>query len=370
MTYFTTPTPRKSLSQIEPYKPGLSKIANFTGTLHKLSSNESPLGCSPKALEAFRACDNLELYPDGTALALRQTIAKKYHIGVENIVCGAGSDELLNLLCQAYLEPGDEGIYTEHGFLIYKIAMLAAGATPVVVKEKNLTTDVDAILAAVTSKTKIIFIANPNNPTGTYIPFTELKRLQDAIPKHIILVIDAAYAEYVNRNDYSPGIELVTGAQNVVMTRTFSKIHGLAALRLGWLYAPEEICVTLNKIRGPFNINTPALQAGIAAIEDDEHIAKSMSHNTQWRDWLTSALQALGLSVVPSAGNFVLIDFGQKSAKDAEAFLNAHGCILRNVASYGLNNHLRLSVGSQEANETVVATLKAWLFSLEKHERH
>ena len=203
------------------------------------------------------------------------------------IVCGSGSDELLNLLADAYLEAGDEAIHTTHGFLVYPIATLGSGAKPVVAPEKNFTADVDAILAEVTPKTRIVFLANPNNPTGTYIPFDEVKRLHAGLPPNVLLVLDAAYADYVRKNDYEAGFELVATTDNTVMCRTFSKIHGLAALRLGWLYGPAHVVDALNRIRGPFNVTTPAIVAGIAAIQDAAHVQKSVAHNEQWLAWLT-----------------------------------------------------------------------------------
>ena len=241
---------------------------------------------------------------------------------------------------------------------------MGAGAKPVVAAEKNYTADVDAILAAVTAKTKIVFLANPNNPTGTYIPFDEVKRLHRSLAPHILLVLDAAYAEYVRRNDYEAGIELVATSDNVVMCRTFSKIHGLAALRLGWMYGPAHIVDAVNRIRGPFNVTAPAIAAGIAAVGDTAHQEVSREHNTRWLAWLTEEIGKLGLDVTPSVANFVLIHFpttAGKTAKDADAFLTARGLILRQVGAYGLPNALRMSVGSEEANRLVVKALTEFL---------
>jgi histidinol-phosphate aminotransferase len=247
---------------------------------------------------------------------------------------------------------------------VYKIAVQSAGGTPVMAPETNLTTDVDAILAAVTERTKAVFIANPNNPTGTYIPFSEVKRLHAALPSDVLLVLDAAYAEYVRTNDYSSGLELVSECENVVMTRTFSKIYGMGSLRLGWLYAPAAVCDAVNRIRSPFNVNGPAQEAGIAAIADIGHIERSLAHNDLWLGWLTTELRSLGLDVTPSAGNFLLITFPNeagKTAQEADAFLSSHGLILRAVKAYGLPNSLRLTVGEEEANRLVVDTLSAFL---------
>lgn len=358
------PTPRPGILDIDIYMPGKSK-APAGVKLHKLSSNETPLGASPRAIAAYKAAaDTLELYPDGSAEKLRAAIGARYGLDPSRIVCGAGSDELLSLLAYGYMGPGDEGLYSEHGFLVYRIATLATGATPVVARERNLTTDVDAMLAAVTPRTRMVFLANPNNPTGTYIPFEEVKRLHAGLPSNVLLVLDAAYAEYVRRNDYSSGIELVATSENVVMTRTFSKIHGLAGLRLGWLYAPAAVVDVLNRIRGPFNVNGPAIAAGIAAIEDREHEDKSVIHNAHWLAKTSAALKALGLGVTPSVGNFALVHFPDEAgrrAPDADAFLTRRGVILRRMEGYGLPNALRLTIGSEEANNAVVAALTDFL---------
>jgi len=248
------------------------------------------------------------------------------------IVCGAGCDDLLHLLAHAYLVDGEEAIYTKHGFLIYPIATLGAGATPVVAPETNYTADVDVILGKVTARTKIVFLANPNNPTGTCLSFDEVKRLHRGLPGHILLVLDAAYADYVRRNDYEAGIELVATSENVVMCRTFSKIHGLASLRLGWMFGPAAVVDAINRVRGPFNVSGAAIAAGIAAIEDVGHQERSREHNTRWLDWLMREIGRLGLEVTPSVANFVLIHFPLtlgRSAKEANDFLMARGLILR-----------------------------------------
>ncbi len=358
------PVPRPGILGIEAYVPGKSAAAPGV-KLHKLSSNENPLGPSPKAIAAFAAvAGKLELYPDGASLRLREAIARRYGIDAARIVCGCGSDDLLSLLAFGYIGHGDEAIYTTHGFLIYRIAIQAAGGTPVVAAEKDLTADVDAILAAVTPRTRIVFLANPNNPTGTYLPFSEVKRLHAGLPPQVLLVLDAAYAEYVRANDYSSGLEMAATEPNVVMTRTFSKIHGLASLRIGWAYAHPEICDPLNRIRGAFNVNLPAIEAGVAAMEDQAHEDAAVAHNAQWLGWLTEELRGLGLDVVPSVGNFLLVGFPKttgRTAAEADGFLAARGLILRAVASYGLPDHLRLTVGTEEANRLVVDTLKRFM---------
>jgi histidinol-phosphate aminotransferase len=358
------PVPRPSILEIQAYMPGKSK-APAGVKLHKLSSNETPLGPSPRAIEAYRAVStSLELYPDGSAEKLRHAIAGRYGLDAGRLICGAGSDELLSLLAYAYLSAGDEAIYSEFGFLVYRIATLAAGATPIIAPERNHTADVDAILAAVTPKTRMIFLANPNNPTGTYLPFDEVKRLHAGLRGDILLVLDAAYAEYVRRNDYASGLELVATSQNVVMTRTFSKIHGLANLRIGWLYGPPAIIDVLNRIRGPFNMNGPAIAAGVAAMEDTAHEDKAVAHNTVWLEKMTTALESLGLGVTPSVGNFVLVHFPKeagKTAAEADAALTERGIILRRMDAYGMPGALRLTIGSEEANHAVVAALAAFL---------
>jgi histidinol-phosphate aminotransferase len=360
----TRPQPRSGVLEIDAYVPGKS-TAPGVAKVFKLSSNETPLGPSPKAIAAYNAVGrHLEDYPDGSASDLRDAIGRVFGLDPARIVCGAGSDDLLNLLARAYLSDGDEAIHTTHGFLVYPIATLGTGATPVIAPEQAYTADVDAILKRVTPKTKMVFLANPNNPTGTYIPFDEVKRLHKGLPAHVLFVLDAAYAEYVRKNDYEAGIELVATSENVVMTRTFSKIHGLAALRLGWMYGPAHVVDAINRIRGPFNVNGPAIAAGIAAIEDTAHQERSREHNTQWLAWLTEAIAKLGLNVTPSAANFILIHFPQdkgRTAADANAFLMKRGLILRQVGAYKLPNALRMSVGTEEANRLVVKALAEFL---------
>src|SRR5215471_5866843 len=340
------PQPRPGVLDIAPYVPGKSK-APGAAKVFKLSSNETPLGPSENAIAAYRAAgEHLEDYPDGSAAELREAIGATFGLDPDRIVCGAGSDDLLNLIARAYLSDGDEAIYTTHGFLVYPIAITGTGAKAIAAPEKDFTANVDAILKAVTPKTRVVFLANPNNPTGTYVPFDEVKRLHKGLPPHVLLVLDAAYAEYVQRNDYESGIELVATNNNVVMTRTFSKIYGLAALRLGWMYGPAHVVESINRIRGPFNVNGPAIAAGIAAIRDTSHIDRARSHNARWLAWLTDEIGKLGLPVTPSAANFVLIHFPEdkgRSAKEADAFLTKRGLILRHVGAYKLPNALRMS---------------------------
>jgi histidinol-phosphate aminotransferase len=354
------PQPKPGILDISPYVPGESSVPGGLKPI-KLSSNETPLGPSAAAIAAYKAeAESLERYPDGASTALRKAIGGVYGLDPNRIVCGCGSDELLNLLAHAYLGQGDEAVYTEHGFLVYKIVTLGNGAKPVIVKTRNRTTDVDAIIAALTPRTKIVFMDNPNNPTGTYVPFSEVRRLHAALRPDTLLVLDSAYAEYVRRNDYEAGIELVATTQNTVMTRTFSKIYGLAALRLGWAYCPAHIADVLNRIRGPFNVTAPAIAAGVAAIQDRGHVEASLVHNDKWLPWTTAEIEKLGLEVTPSVGNFILIHFPVDEARGAAAadsFLKSKGIIMRRVAGYGLPNALRMTIGTESDNRAVVAAL-------------
>jgi histidinol-phosphate aminotransferase len=358
------PRPRPGVLDIAPYVPGTSALAGARPAI-KLSSNETPFGPSPRAIEAYlAAASSLSRYPDGSARSLREAIGKLYGLDPEHIVCGAGSDEVLNLLAGAYLGPGDEAIYSEHGFLVYRIAIRARGATPVVAPEKDLTADVDAILARVTDKTRVVFIANPNNPTGTYIPFDEVKRLRAGLPDDVLLVLDAAYAEYVRANDYEAGIELVATTGNTVMTRTFSKIYGLANLRIGWGYCPTEVASALNRIRGPFNVSGPAIAAGVAALKDQAWVQRAVEHNEVWRARMAEALVRLGLGVTPSAANFLLLHFRKgngKSAPEADAYLHEKRIILRRVEEYGFPDALRMTIGTEEENRAVLDALTAFM---------
>ncbi|MEM9030282.1 MAG: histidinol-phosphate transaminase [Pseudomonadota bacterium] len=361
-TKSAAPRPRPGILDIAAYVPGASSVATGRKPI-KLSSNETPLGPSPHAISAFQACaGSLERYPDGSATELRHAIADVHGLNAESIVCGAGSDELLSLLAQSYLGPGDEAIYTEHGFLVYRIVILASGATPVVAPEHGLKTSVDEILARVTERTRIVFVANPNNPTGTYIPIDELRRLRAGLPSDVLLVIDAAYCEYVRRNDYEAGLELVSASENTVMTRTFSKLHGLAALRLGWAYCPAAIADVLNRVRGPFNVTQSAIAAGAAAVRDREHQQLAIQHNDEWLPWLTDQLTAIGLKVTPSVANFILVHFAdsERNAQRADAFLREQGIIVRRMEGYGLPNALRITIGTADETQAVAAALGAF----------
>ncbi len=357
------PEPKKGILDIAAYVPGKARAPQGIRSV-KLSSNETPLGASPRAVAAIEAIGRrLAEYPDAASSELRDAIAKVHQLNSDNIICGNGSDDLLSMLANAYLSAGDEAIYSEHGFLYYPIVIRAAGATAIAAKETDLTANVDAILSCVTPRTKIVFLANPNNPTGTYLPINEVRRLHRGLGDDVLLVIDAAYAEYVQRNDYEAGIELVSNSLNVVMTRTFSKIHGLAALRIGWAYAPAHIIDALNRIRGPFNVNAAAIAAGAAAIADSNHVQNSVEHNNYWISWVTQQIENLGLTVTPSVGNFVLIHFreGNHSASEADRRLTSKGYILRAVNGYGFPNALRMTIGGEEDNRAVVEILQDFM---------
>jgi histidinol-phosphate aminotransferase len=372
-----SPTPKPGLLDISPYVGGRAAVPGVA-KVFKLSSNESPLGPSASALAALdQAKASVALYPEGSAAMLREAIGEVYHLDPARIVTsGDGSDALLTMLANAYLQPGDEVVFSQHAFLVYKIATLANSARPVVVPETNSNTglkvDIDAMLAAVTPKTRMLYIANPNNPTGSYLTRDEMAKLHGGLPKSVLLVIDAAYAEYVTAKDYEAGIELVHRHDNVVMTRTFSKLYGLAGLRIGWMYAPAAVCDAINRIRGPFNTALLQQLAGAAAMRDREHFWKSVGHNNTWLPWITAEIRKAGLRVDDSVANFVLIHFppgaagakglgGEKSAANADAFLTKNGVILRSVASYDLPDCLRMTVGTEEQNRLAVALLQQFM---------
>jgi len=356
--------PRPGILEIEPYVGGKAELAGLD-RIAKLSANESALGPSERAIAAAAAAlPELHRYPDGNATELRQAIGRRFDLDPARIVCGAGSDELIQLLTRAYAGPGDEVLYSAHGFLMYKLSALAAGAIPIAVPETGLKTDVEALLGAVTSRTRLVFLANPNNPTGSYLTIDELNALHAGLPDDVMLVIDAAYAEYVQRNDYESGRALVDAAANVVMTRTFSKLFALAALRLGWTYAPAHVVDVLNRIRGPFNVSRVAQVAGVAALEDEDHQARSRDHNATWLPWLAAEIGRLGPVVHPSVGNFLLIEFPTSPGRDAaaaSAWLERHGIVARAMGAYGLPHCLRLSVGTEAENRQVVETLAGFV---------
>ena len=355
---------RPGILDIAAYVPGDHSLSG-EGPVYRMASNESALGPSPKAIEAYRAlAGDLHRYPDGASKSLRAGLGRTYGIEPDQIVCGAGSDDVLQLLVRAYAGPGDEVLYTQHGFLVYPIAAKAVGATPVAAPETDLRTDVDALLKAVTPRTRICFVANPNNPTGSYVSSAELKRLRAGLPSNVLLVVDAAYAEYVDLPDYESGLDMVKAHDNVVMTRTFSKIFGLAALRLGWAYCPPAVADVLNRIRGPFNVPAPAQAAGATALADREHLGKVKAHNDRWLPWFAQRMRALGLHPYPSVANFVLVKFPSDPKLNAEAalkFLNDRRILPRRVAAYGLPDCLRVTIADEAAVKTCADALEAFV---------
>lgn len=353
-------TPLPSIASIEPYKGGESRLPGFEKPI-KLASNENPLGCSPAAKAAVvAAADKAALYPDGSASALREALARRYGLDPARLICGAGSDEIFQLLARAFLAPGDEIIQSQYAFLVYRLVAQQSGAHTLSASDRDFTVDVDAMLRLVSPRTKIVFIANPNNPTGTYIPFADLRRLHAGLPEHVLLVIDAAYAEYVEANDYSSGLELAAEHANVMMTRTFSKIHGLAALRLGWAYGPPVVIDALHKVRGPFNVSSLAMAAGVAALQDFAFAEESARLNAQELARVSDGIAGLGFRITPSVGNFVLTHFAAGEADEADAFLRSRGLIVRAMKAYGLPDALRISIGAVHENDALLAAMRAF----------
>ena len=360
-----TIAPQPGIMEIALYQSGASKVAGIENVV-KLSSNENPFGPSDKAREAVsRATHSLHRYPNTDHASLRAAIGEVHGLDPDRIICGVGSDEIIHFLCQAYAGPGTEVLFTEHGFLMYRISAHAAGATPVQVRERDRVTDIDALIAGATERTRLIFVANPNNPTGTMIGLPELERLARAVPQ-AILVIDAAYAEYVG--DYDGGAELATRLPNVVMTRTFSKIYGLGGLRVGWCYGPREIIDVLNRIRGPFNLSNAALEGAEAAMRDRDHIARCQSENARMRNWLAEALAEKGVPSDTSCANFILARFADTATAEAcDEALKAQGLIVRRVAGYGLPHCLRITVGDEASCRRVAHVIGQ--FMAERAER-
>ena len=355
------PTPQPGILDISVYVGGESKIAGV-GRPARLASNENPLGPSPLAIDAYmRAAGELHRYPDGGATALRQAIGEHHGLDPVRIVCGTGSDEIFYLLGVGYAGVGDEVLYSAHGFLAYPIVARSVGAVPIAVPEKELGADVDAFLAAITARTRIIFLANPNNPTGSYLNNGEIERLLAGIPPSVLVVLDAAYAEYVDREDYNAGHAWVDAYPNVVVTHTFSKIYALGSARLGWAYCPVPIADVLNRIRQPFNINTPAMEAGIAALADSEHFARSKAHNDRWRPWLADKLTGLGFTVHPSVANFLLVSFLPHDADEVRLFVKSRGVLVRQMGAYGLPDCLRITIGTEDELAQLIAALEAFL---------
>ena len=340
--------PQPGILDIALYEGGKANVAGVANAV-KLSSNENPFGPSDKAKDAFqRSMHSLNRYPNTDHASLRQAIGEVHDLDPARIICGAGSDEIITFLCQAYAGPKDEVVFTEHGFLMYRISSMAVGATPIEVPERERTADVDAILAACNRRTKLVFIANPNNPTGTMISPADMARLAAGIPSQAILVIDGAYAEYVD--GYDGGAALIESRDNVVMARTFSKIYGLGGLRIGWGYGPADIINVLNRIRGPFNLSTAQLDAAEAAVRDRDHVNRCRSENTRLRHWLAEALAALGVPSDTSLANFVLARFADAAEAEAcDAFLQKQGLSVRRVSGYKLPHCLRITIGDESS---------------------
>lgn len=358
------PQPKAWIQDLEAYVPGRASVPGVKAPV-KLSSNESVYGPSPAAIAAYRqAADRLERYPDGDSAVLRAALGAHFDIEPERIVCGAGSDDILTLLVHAFAGPGDEVIHSRFGFLVYPIQARASGATAVAVDNKNWAADVEAMLAAVTERTRLVFVDNPNNPTGAYLPWSEIERLHAGLPEHVILVLDAAYAECVTAEDYGSGLALARTAPNVITTRTFSKQYALAGLRVGWGYGAPGIIDALNRIRLTFNVNLAGQAAALAALEDQEHLQASAAFNAEQRAFLTARLTAFGLDVVPSQTNFVLIRFPDEAPFNAAAandYLSRHGYLLRYLPRLGLGAYLRLSVGRQHENVAVTDLIAGFL---------
>jgi len=358
----TGPTPKEWIKAIHPYVPGKS-TTDSGAKAAKLSSNENPLGTSDKARAAFAAqAGGLERYPDGGAAALREALARRHGLDSSRIIYGTGSDEILHMAAGAFAGPGDEVIYVRYGFAVYEIAIRRVGATPVIAPDKDYATDVDAVLAAVTERTKIVFIANPNNPTSTYTPREEIARLHAGLPENVLLVIDQAYAEYLDQGEDDGGMVLASSAPNVLVTRTFSKIFGLAAERIGWGYAAAPIVDALHRIRLPFNVTIAGQNAAIAALGDEDFVAKSRAHNAKWRAWLTEEIGKLGnagLRTLESRANFLLVLFnGAVTAEQAYHGLMDRGFIVRWLPGQGLANGLRITIGTEDETRGLAAALR------------
>jgi histidinol-phosphate aminotransferase len=360
----TLPKPRPGIMDIPLYEGGKSRIQGVSRVI-KLSSNEAALGPSPKAVEAYLArAGSLHRYPAGDSGELRLAIAEVHGLDPARLICGAGSDEILGLLCRAYAGPGDEVIHTAHGFLMYGIYARSVGAKPVVVPERDLTADVDAILGAVSPATRIVFLANPNNPTGTYLPKAEVERLRTGLREDIVLVLDAAYAEFMTHADYDDGLHLAAITPNTVAARTFSKIYGLGTLRVGWAFGAKAIIDTLERLRSPFNVSGAAQAAATAAVRDRAHVEKAKAHNTKWMGIAVQRLRGMGLAVQGECGNFVLARFpgiNGKTAAAADDFLQSRGLIARRVDNYGLPDHLRLTIGADDEMNILLSALAEFM---------
>lgn len=351
---------------ISHYLLGITELKLYDPEIIRLYSNELPLGPSIQAIEAYnKNSTQIHSYPDTLSSSLRNAIAKTHGLVAENIMCGAGITELLELIVRCFGGPGDEVLYSQYGFLLYPIMALKAGATPIMAPEINLKTDVNSILTYTSSNTKIVIIANPNNPTGSYLTIDEMIYLRKNLPKDILLVIDNAYSEYVSKDDFSNAIELVKqNSYNTIMLRTFSKIYGLADLRLGWAYCDNSIIEILETMKNPYSVSTSATEAGIAALKDTAHVEASLKYNSTYLSWITEQLQSIGLKVHPSVTNFVLVEFPldpKKNAEQADNYLKSNGIMVRSLERYALGHCLRISIGKKEELEKLVQVLKEFM---------
>ena len=355
------PIAKPWINAINAYTPG--KATSDDGrVLIKLSANENPLGCSPDATAAMaEARLTLARYPDPASNALREALGAHYELESDQIVCGTGSDELLNLIAMGYAGAGDDIIYVRYGFSVYDIAARKCAANVVVAPDRDYGTDVDALLALVTDRTRVVFVANPNNPTGTYLDDGEMQRLHAGLPADCVLVLDQAYGEYLD-DDGPASFDLARQHENVLITRTFSKIYGLAAERIGWCFGQPELIATLNRIRAPFNVTAAGQAAAIAALGDAEFVANSRKHNAEWREWMASEFAALsnhGLKVVPSWANFLMVMFdGKCSAENAYKALMDAGYIVRWLPGQGLGSGLRITIGTEDENRGLTSALR------------
>ena len=365
-----SPKPLPGLSRIAPYVAGDSEIEGKENVV-KLASNEGAFGPSPRTIAALQeAAQDYHRYPDGDSREVREIIAARHNVAFEQVICGCGSDELINLLCRSYAGPGDQILYSAHGFAMYPIYGLTVGADVVAAPETGITVNVDNMLAAVEERTRLVFLANPNNPTGTYLPEAELRRLHAGLRNDILLVVDCAYEEYIDEPDYVNALDMVREYKNVVVLRTFSKIYGMGGIRLGWGYFPPEVADIMNRMRSPFNVSYPAQVAGAVALHDTDFIKMSQAHNKKWLSWTTDQLRNLGLTVPDSYANFVIARFPpvgpfdsaeNRDASAADSFLKSRGIIVRQLSAYGLPDALRISIGLEEEMRKVVKTLAAFL---------
>jgi histidinol-phosphate aminotransferase len=359
------PLPKPGIMDIHAYVPGKAAAPGIANPV-KLSANENPLGSSPKAHEAYESADkSLHVYPDPRTTIVRTAIADTYGVEPDRLIFGCGSDEVFALLNQTFLEPGDNMVQGEFGFAAFAIGARACQAEVRYAKEPDYRIDVDELLKCVDDRTRLIFLANPGNPTGTWIPFSEVQRLHAALPPSVLLVLDGAYGEFCLDPSFSDGIELARTSANVVVTHTFSKLHGLAALRIGWGYAPAEVAAAVDRIRLPFNTSIAAQRAAVAALADKEFQSQTIALNETWRPRFVQQLGGLGLDVVgPSAANFVLVGFPKtagKTAAEAEAYLSARGLLVRQLLNYGMPDHLRMTIGLEEHNRALIDALAAFM---------